>query len=61
MGISGTATIAAGQTGTHLAVTILRNAVAGATKTFVLNITSPSSANIERATGVGPVLNWTAQ
>jgi Calx-beta domain len=60
-GISGTATIPAGQTSIHLPVTILPNAVATSTRTFVLNITSPSGATIERATGVGTVLNWTAQ
>jgi hypothetical protein len=60
-GISGTATIPAGQTSIHLAVTILANAVAASTKTFVLNISNANGAVIERATGFGTVLNWTAQ
>jgi hypothetical protein len=42
-------------------VTILPNAVAASTKTFVLNISNPTGAVIERATGFGSVLNWTAQ
>jgi hypothetical protein len=60
-GISGTGTIPAGATSIHLAVTILPNGVAASAKTFMLILTNPSGAAVERTTGVGTILNWTAQ
>jgi hypothetical protein len=59
--ISGSATIPAGSTSIHLAVTIMPNATAASTKTFLLNVTNPAGAAVERATGVGTILNWVAQ
>jgi Calx-beta domain len=59
--VSGTATIAAGDSSFHIQVSILANSHAEATKTFMVNITSPVGATIERATGVGSILNWAGQ
>jgi hypothetical protein len=56
--VSGTATITAGDSSFHIQVSILANSHAESTKTFMVNITSPVGATIERATGVGTILNW---
>jgi hypothetical protein len=59
--VSGTATIAPGASSFHIQVPILANAVAAATKTFMVTITNPVGATIERATGIGTILNWAGQ
>ena len=59
--VSGTASIAAGDTSFHIQVPILANSSPGSTKTFMVNITTPVGATIERATGVGTILNWAGQ
>jgi hypothetical protein len=60
--VSGTGTIAAGASSLHIQVPILADSHTGSTKTFMLNITNPTGGpTIERATGVGTVLNWAGQ
>jgi hypothetical protein len=60
-GVSGTGTIAAGASSIHIQVPILANSAAGPTKTFMMNITNSSGPPIERASGVGTILNWAGQ
>jgi len=58
---SGVATIAPGLTSYHIQVPILADNVASPTKTYMVNITNPVGATIERPTGVGTILNWAGQ
>jgi hypothetical protein len=60
-GVSGTGTIAAGASSIHIQVPILANSAAGPTKTFMMNITNSSGPPIERASGVGTILNWAGE
>jgi Calx-beta domain len=60
--VSGLATIPAGSTSFHIQITILQNAAAASTKTYMVNITNASAGTtIERPTGVGTILNWAGQ
>jgi hypothetical protein len=59
--VSGVGTISPGQTSLDIQVPILPNPDTASTTTYMVNITSPLGAVIERATGVGTILNWTAQ
>jgi hypothetical protein len=56
--VSGTASIPVGDSSFHIAVPVLGNSHAGSTKTYMVNITAPVGATIERPSGVGTILNW---
>jgi hypothetical protein len=60
--VSGIGSIPPGSTSLHIQVSILPNAAGAATKTYMMNITNPAGGpTIERATGIGTVLNWIGQ
>jgi Calx-beta domain len=59
--VSGTATIPAGDSSFHIQVPILAHPTAASTKTFMVNISAPTGATIERPSGVGTILNWVGQ
>jgi hypothetical protein len=56
---SGTATIQPGSTSAHLQVPILPSTTPGSTLTFTMTIGNSNGPLIERAVGMGSILNWT--